>query len=69
MDLLCETWIGRDGVHGFDCYDEICCYMLERSETVEKKIKAQAGEHKVNFKYGPPERADDITRRSGGGPS
>jgi hypothetical protein len=63
MDLLCQTWIGQEGVHGFDCYDdEICCYMFEKDEKVEAKILRQAGEHKVKFKYGPRPKADDLMR-------
>ena len=63
MDLLCRDWIGQEGVHGFDCLGEsITCYILEKNERVEKKVQAQAGEHKVIFRYGPPERAEDLMR-------
>lgn len=63
MELLCNEWIGQDGVHGFDCYDDINCYMLEKNEKVEAKILRQAGEHRIKFKYGPPPKADDLMRR------
>jgi len=63
MDFLCQEWIGVDGVHGFDCYDDdIRCYLLEKNEKVEAKILKQAGEHKIKFKYGPPPKADDLMR-------
>ena len=64
MDLLCEKWIGEGGVHGFDCYDEhINCYMHAADEKIEKKITAQAGEHKVKFHYGPLPTAEELRRR------
>lgn len=63
MELLCNEWIGQEGVHGFDCYDDdITCYMLEKSEKVEAKILRQAGEHKVKFKYGPPPTVEQIQK-------
>lgn len=57
MDFLCDKWIGQDGAHGFECYDELTCLILEKNEKVEKKIQADAGEHPVKFKYGPAKPA------------
>lgn len=64
MDLLCQKWIGEEGVHGFDCYDEaINCYLLEKNEKVEAKILRQAGEHAVKFHYGPRPTMEELTKR------
>lgn len=63
MDLLCNEWIGQEGVHGFENYDELVCLMLEKNEKIEAKIQRMAGEHKVKFKYGPPKTAADLTKK------
>lgn len=65
MDELCRKWIGQEGVHGFDVHgrDGINCYLPNKNEKIERKIQAQAGEHKVSFIYGPPPTAEDLMRK------
>lgn len=64
MDILATKWIGEEDVHGFDTDgDVINCYMHKANAKAEKKIQAQAGDFKVKFHYGPPEKVDDLMRR------